>query len=102
MALQASVLAMAGDIAGTSGSQTTGGATATQNIGANRLIAVNATQDMQVRFGSASGVAAVAGDFRIPANSTFVFSTAADSAYMSLYNNSGSTATWNWAYLSKF
>ena len=87
---------------GNSGTQTTGGATAAINVGTGqRIIAINATQDVNIRFGN-SGVAAVSTDFRIPQNQTFTFSTNNDTQYFSLYNGSGSTATYYWAYLSKF
>lgn len=100
MAIIASNLALSAE-AGVSGTQTTGGATAPINIGTGRVFAINATGDVQIRAGNSS-VAAVAGDFRIPANQTFVFSTSPDNQYISLYNNSGGTITYNIGYLSKF
>ena len=100
MAVMSAVFGMSAE-AGNSGSQTTGGATSAISVGAGRLIAINVDQDVKIRFGN-SAVAAVTGDFRIPQNQTFVFSTNNDSAYFSLYNNSGSTANYSWAYLSKF
>jgi hypothetical protein len=66
------------------------------------VIVINATQDVNIRFGSASSVAAVSTDFRIPQNQTFTFTVHADSRYFSLYNGSGTTATYYWTYLNQF
>src|SRR5690349_19643859 len=100
MALISAILGMSAE-AGNSASQTTGGATSAISVGAYRQLAINADQDVRIRFGNSS-VAAVVTDFRIPQNQTFVFNTGPDTAYFSLYNNSGSTANYSWAYLSKF
>jgi len=100
----ASILALSTDPAN-SGSQTTGGATAaiSVNPGAptqRRIIAINANQDVNIRFGNSS-VAAIATDFRIPQNQTFTFDTGQENSYFSLYNGSGLTVTYWWAYLNK-
>jgi hypothetical protein len=100
MALFSAILVLSAE-PGNSGSQTTGGATAAILVGQNRLIAINANEDVNIVFGN-SAVAATATSFRIPANSTFTFSTSPETTYMSIYNGSGSTATYWWAYLSKF
>lgn len=87
---------------GNSGSQTTGGATAAISVGTGqRIIAINADQDVRIRFGNSS-VAAVSTDFRIPQNQTFTFGTNNETTFFSLFNNSGSTANYSWTYLSKF
>lgn len=105
MALIAGVLALP-DISSSSANSTTlAGTTSTAAIVVtpNTLIAINATQDMSVRFsGSAAVTAAVATDFRIPANSTFTFSVSENETKMFFYNDSSTTLTYWWQYLSKF
>jgi hypothetical protein len=104
MALIAGVLGL-NDAVGNSGTQTTGGSTAAIPLLVNEQIAINANQDINIRFSNtnATGVtAAVAADFRIPQNSTFVFHIPKSVNEMFLYNGSGSTATYWWTYLNKF
>lgn len=76
-------------------------ASAAINVGKRRIFAINATGDVSIRFGGSS-IAAVATDFRIPANQTFVFDSGDENAYFSLYNAGASSVTYYWAYLSKF
>lgn len=105
MAVLASVLGMTTD-AGSGSSQTTGGATSAIDAcgtATSRLIAINADQDVLIRFGSTTGAtAATATDFRIPQNSTFIFSVNQATRYFTLYNNSGSTVNYYWCHLSQF
>jgi hypothetical protein len=99
MAVQASILSMSVE-AGNSGTLANTTASAAIPVGLFRVIAINATQDMNIRFGNGS-VQAAATDFRIPANATFVFNTGQDTQDFSLYNNSGASLTYFWAYLQK-
>lgn len=102
MALFASVLGL-NDVVGNSASLSGTTSTAAIPITAQRQFAINATGDMTIRFTSSAGTtAAVAGDFRIPANQTFVFSVPSDITTMYLYNPGASSITYYWTYLSKF
>ena len=102
MALIASVLGL-GDQIGNSTTLAASTSTGAIAITKGRQIAINATQDMCIRFtASASVSAATATDFRIPQNQTFVFSVPAEITTMYLFNPSASTLTYYWTYLSKF
>ena len=101
MATLSAILVMDG-VPGNSGSQTTGASTAQIFVGNRRLIAINADQDVRIRWGSVSGPSAVSTDFRIPANQTFTLDSGDEHPYFSLFNGSGVTANYSWAYLSKF
>ena len=69
-----------------------GTSTAEILIGHNVLIAVNADQDITIRFGQVGMSAADGTDFRIPQNVTIVFDMGRDKEYIRLFNKSATTA----------
>ena len=72
-------------------------------IGHNVLLAVNADQDITVRFGPTGMAAADTTDFRIPQNVTIVFDMGRGVDYIRLFNNAAATAANIWYLpLSKF
>lgn len=102
MSVQSSILNCSSEAA-LNFAQATGGAIATQTPGKFRIFAVNANQDVFIKFGNAAVVAdAGVTSFRIPANQTLVFGTGADSASFSIFNNSGSTANISIQFLNQF
>ncbi len=77
--------------------------TAETLIGHNVLLAVNADQDITIRFGPTGMGAADDADFRIPQNSCMVFDMGRDKDYIRFFNNSSTTAANIWYLpLSKF
>lgn len=104
MATFASILALSTDAAN-SGTIASGVATPAMLVNntaslQRRIIAINATGDVTIRFGNSSVVATVT-DFRIPANQTFTFDTGQENGYFSLFNLAGTTTTYYWAFLQK-
>ena len=72
-------------------------------VGHNVMLAINADQDVTVRFGPVGLGAADATDFRIPQNSTMVFDLGRDKESVRFFNLSSTTAANIWYLaLSKF
>ena len=66
---------------------------AEQALGFNEIFAINADQDITIRFGPPSfSASAAATDFRIPQNSTMVFDVGRQYTSFKVFNLSGSTA----------
>lgn len=83
--------------------QSAGSSSAEQALGYNQIFAINATQDITIRFGlpgfsSAAGTA----DFRIPAGSTMVFDTGTAYTSFKVYNLGTSACNIYIQPLSKF
>ena len=93
MARQASILIPSGDEAVVL-TPATHTASATQTIGKRRLFAINADQDITIRFGLSTGNMTTVdnADYRIPANSQDVFDLGDAFDSFQVYNLSGVTA----------
>lgn len=65
---------------------------AEQTLGKHKLFAINATQDITIKFGVTGLAAAAATDFRIPANTNVVFDTGSQITSIRVFNLSGTTA----------
>lgn len=77
--------------------------TAQIEIGHNVLLALNADQDITIRWGPTGMGAADDTDFRIPSGTTMVFDMGRDKDYIRLFNRSTTTAANIWYLaLSKF
>src|SRR5581483_3464364 len=63
-----------------------------QALGTNVVFAINADQDITIKFGIAGMAAAATTDFRIPQNQTFTFFTGRNFDRIRVFNQSGSTA----------
>jgi hypothetical protein len=66
--------------------------TAEQLLGKNKLFAINATQDICIKFGVTGMSAAAATNFRIPANQTAVFDTGEAFTHIRVFNLGSSAA----------
>lgn len=74
-----------------------------QALGANVIFAINADQDITIKFGLPGLAAATANDFRVPANSTMVFDVGSHYTSFRCFNLSGTTtANIYIQFLSKF
>ena len=72
-------------------------------IGHNVLLAVNADQDITIRWGPTGMGAADDTDFRVPQGVTIVFDMGRDKDYVRFFNRSATTAADIWYLpLSKF
>jgi len=71
------------------------------SVGFGRIFALNADQDVMIRFGTTGMSAASATNFRIPANSYVQFDLGTQLSHIRLFNNGSVTANWFIQYLSK-
>jgi hypothetical protein len=82
---------------------TSGASTVEQTLGWNTIFAINATQDITIKFGPPGFSAlASAADFRIPANSTMVWDNGTQYTSFKCFNLSGSVCNVYIMFLSKF
>jgi|SRR5690242_18810134 len=84
MARFAQILSPAGDAVVKLTGVTAASTAAAQAIGAHRIIAINATQDVCIKLGG-SAVSATSAEYRIPANQQTTIDTGSNS-YISVYN----------------
>lgn len=63
-------------------------------IGTNRIFAVNATDDVNIKFGNSGMAAASAADFRIPANTVATFDLGSYTDRVRLFNNTAASVTY--------
>jgi len=76
---------------------------AEQSLGSNRIFAINATQDITIKFGVTGMGAATAADFRVPASQTQVYDTGFEFTHIRVFNlHASSTADVYIQFLSKF
>lgn len=63
-----------------------------QSIGARQVFAINATQDITIRFGTSGMSTAAATNFRIPANQTATFEMSDAFTHIRVFNLGASAA----------
>ena len=68
--------------------------TAEINMGKYTLFAINATGDLNIRFGQTGMPAASNNDFRIPAGTTAVYRTSQVNGFIRLFNAGGTTISY--------
>jgi|SRR5581483_7466162 len=73
-----------------------------QTLGNNEIFAINADQDITIKFGAAGLSNAATTDFRIPANSTLVFDVGTKFTSFKVFNQGASAANIYYMFLSKF
>ena len=91
MAVQSSVLGFAGDACITA-TPSAGTSTSEITLGNDAIFAINADQDVMIRFGNPGMGAATATNYRIPANQQTVFYTSTANTSIRVFNNGSSTA----------
>lgn len=101
MALTSGLLAPAGSSGGTQSnradlSASVSGTTSTAEIdfSAYQYFAINANGDINIRFGPTGLPAATAADFRIPANSTYIYPVSKQNQAIRIYNPGGTSITY--------
>jgi hypothetical protein len=67
------------------------GASAEIVLGTNRLFKINATGDINIRFGNAGMVAAAATDYRVPGNTEQIWDTGDAFGSVRLFSTPGAT-----------
>ena len=90
MAVLAATLVPAGELCV---SATLGAATSSAEIvlGTNRIFVINATADVNIRFGNAGMVAAAATDYRIPSGQQITFDTGDAFGSIRIFSTPGAT-----------
>jgi hypothetical protein len=92
MAVLSSILHPATEVAIRPAALATGQSTAEIALGPNRIFAINADQDITIKFGNAGMTAAAGTEYRIPANQQTTFDTGANVNSIRLWNLAATNA----------
>jgi hypothetical protein len=103
MAVQSAILVPAGDAVQKVSALAATTSSAALVLGTNRIFAINADQDITIRFGNAGLAAADATFYRIPANQQTTLDLSDQFTQIRVFNLSSSTAANVWVLpLSRF